>query len=614
MPPAAPAPPTRCSGCSGRFPLMPNDGRRCGACQRRSEQLTSWPQCRQCGDTYEFLGDNEPCGDCVEFREGSGQLAQNAVTQPVNPRAHSTHRGADDQASESDERREKRVRAAQIVGHMAASHGNAVARASQGAMVAPSKLKGTHPEIAPTPTAPKAPGKIINVRIDKLCNVGTGKKNGAGPPNFVPQNFEMADDTSMESVLAKLLALTDAEYTRGFNMRVYFATALIIMWVASKTEVDPDFFTGRTLGEFWQDVCSNPNFVKAGDKGKRRIDLYILVKWDPNATVDEDGFKVPVRQKSELGTSLQSLSDAIATKKPRECITPSGSSTYRTEISETTSVRYSVEKFCWTKGDSDGILRWTKVSKAIQVTVEKEHFAAGKTKQAFKMTIGGNLYAAKCFFDVGNGSIFEVSNEDNLAELKNELLRQDLGKRTAERFVKQAQDLEASVYNICVDDAFILVVVDGPEEGHAWIVDKIYEDAEIAIRKFSGTDQAGGNDSEEDLVGRTCDAFAHYAYYDSVRTLVFVDIEGIDTGLLPAARRNRLERPRLVLFDLMVHSSEKLYGLGDKGEKGLNTFGEQHQCNSICTKFGLPPIDIGDGSGDDGGDEDTAPSPAHDAE
>lgn len=79
-----------------------------------------------------------------------------------------------------------------------------------------------------------------------------------------------------------------------------------------------------------------------------------------------------------------------------------------------------------------------------------------------------------------------------------------------------------------VNDAFILIVKEGPEVGHAWIVDPLYEDAEFAVRRFSGTDEAGAND--DDLVGRTCDTLAHYSLFDSEKTLVFVDIEGTSSA------------------------------------------------------------------------------------
>jgi hypothetical protein len=76
-----------------------------------------------------------------------------------------------------------------------------------------------------------------------------------------------------------------------------------------------------------------------------------------------------------------------------------------------------------------------------------------------------------------------------------------------------------------VESAFIVRVVSGPEKGLAWIVDPLYEDADFAMSKYSGTNEARHN--SEDLSGRTCDAWAHHSYDDSNGALVFVDIQGM---------------------------------------------------------------------------------------
>lgn len=78
---------------------------------------------------------------------------------------------------------------------------------------------------------------------------------------------------------------------------------------------------------------------------------------------------------------------------------------------------------------------------------------------------------------------------------------------------------------LAVDDAFVLVVKSGLQAGHAWLVDPFYNHAKNAISRFSGTDEAGHN--PESLVGKTCDALAHFSLFDSELTFVFVDIEGM---------------------------------------------------------------------------------------
>ncbi|KAG6814765.1 hypothetical protein H0H93_012330, partial [Arthromyces matolae] len=46
----------------------------------------------------------------------------------------------------------------------------------------------------------------------------------------------------------------------------------------------------------------------------------------------------------------------------------------------------------------------------------------------------------------------------------------------------------------------------------------------------------------------------------------------------------------LVLFDLMVHSLDKSGGLGDRGAAGIQDFGAEHVCNTICKSLKLPKV------------------------
>jgi hypothetical protein len=64
-----------------------------------------------------------------------------------------------------------------------------------------------------------------------------------------------------------------------------------------------------------------------------------------------------------------------------------------------------------------------------------------------------------------------------------------------------------------VADAFLLTVTEGQDRGLAWIVDPLLESS--ATIKFSGTNEAGHNG---DLMGMTCDTFAHFSLYDSSGT------------------------------------------------------------------------------------------------
>ena len=83
--------------------------------------------------------------------------------------------------------------------------------------------------------------------------------------------------------------------------------------------------------------------------------------------------------------------------------------------------------------------------------------------------------------------------------------------------------LMAEFPDLSFDDAYVFVVSKGPEAGHAWLVDPLY-DGLTSFTKFSSNMHAGDNSNS--LVGRTCDALAHFSYFDSEESLVLVDIQG----------------------------------------------------------------------------------------
>ncbi|KAF9554089.1 kinase-like protein, partial [Agrocybe pediades] len=143
-------------------------------------------------------------------------------------------------------------------------------------------------------------------------------------------------------------------------------------------------------------------------------------------------------------------------------------------------------------------------------------------------------------------------------------------------------DVEAS-------PSFIIEVVAGDDEGLAWIVDPMLDDKEM--HKFSGSNQAGTH-REDDLMGTTCDALAHFSLADSEGSMVFVDIQGKLLINHPSGvNRHDAHDPRkpdvLVLFDVMCHTVDKAGGLGDRGKAGIQKFMSQHKCNAICKALGL---------------------------
>lgn len=201
-------------------------------------------------------------------------------------------------------------------------------------------------------------------------------------------------------------------------------------------------------------------------------------------------------------------------------------------------------------------VEWKDADEPVEVILERKEFASGKTKRAFKVNLSafgglyfinkaqlrfknepGIFYAAKRHYDVG--SFGEPTHLENMTHLKEELARQMSIQMAVKMFNQAAQSNKISIHGaiswtssteltiylqiqgLQVATAFLLEVNDGPSKGLAWIVDPLMDDQKM--RKFSGTNTAGSND---DFVGMTCDAFAHFTLHDSEMAFVPVDIQG----------------------------------------------------------------------------------------
>jgi hypothetical protein len=262
---------------------------------------------------------------------------------------------------------------------------------------------------------------------------------------------------------------------------------------------------------------------------------------------------------------------------------------------------------------------WATSSEPLTATIHSEILASGSMKNAYSVsplftlpcltlievtqcTLGGSKYVVKRFFNVDGhsaaASIQPVPNDINLKHLKDELLRLTTAKLILESFISRAEKRNTPIFGMFIPfsepqasdnisdlrvvAAFILTVCDGHNQGLSWIVDP--QLPTTAVEKFSGTLEAGIHSS---LIGMTCDALAHFSAFDSDLELVLVDIQGIiSTAIRPedGGRGSKV----LNLFDLMFHSADKSFGLGDAGVQGIRGFFAKHKCNKICAALGLP--------------------------
>lgn len=94
-------------------------------------------------------------------------------------------------------------------------------------------------------------------------------------------------------------------------------------------------------------------------------------------------------------------------------------------------------------------------------------------------------------------------------------------------------------------------------------------------RKF--TSNSGWVRDRSDWSVRCMEAFTHFSYHKTGGNMIVCDIQG-------RYRHNRFNRrmSRFELGDPAICSRRRLYGPTDLGEKGIESFFANHQCNEFC--------------------------------
>ncbi|CAG8511949.1 3471_t:CDS:2, partial [Acaulospora colombiana] len=197
----------------------------------------------------------------------------------------------------------------------------------------------------------------------------------------------------------------------------------------------------------------------------------------------------------------------------------------------------------------------------------------GRTKVVHKLRwdLDGPYSTAKEYYQ-GEVEGQPVTARENFIWLREELIRTSFSAKVTEDFVKKTKEMDISIHDV----VFLVPVLVHEKE-------KPGDD---------GTYRAGRH-PEDDFAGQTCDALAHWSLSSSENRRLLVDIQGVVVT-------NTNRPPRVYLFDVQIHSVTRESGLGDGGHEGIVRFIEQHVCNKICQRLGLPDLStIGDATVDD---------------
>ncbi|KAF4585269.1 hypothetical protein EYR40_002106 [Pleurotus pulmonarius] len=133
----------------------------------------------------------------------------------------------------------------------------------------------------------------------------------------------------------------------------------------------------------------------------------------------------------------------------------------------------------------------------------------------------------------------------------------------ARNFIQQAHNMNITIYSICVLTPYILLCGGSVHMAQDWAYG-------VPHHKFPVSQ----------LCEDTLNALSHYIYHMTDHLETCVDYQGLRFG-------NTLN-----IFNFRTHradDNDKRPLLDNEGYHGLTIFTMQHNCNDICTSFGLPP-------------------------
>ncbi|KAJ7053015.1 kinase-like domain-containing protein, partial [Mycena amicta] len=201
----------------------------------------------------------------------------------------------------------------------------------------------------------------------------------------------------------------------------------------------------------------------------------------------------------------------------------------------------------------------------------------------------------KRFYNVGKGKDC-VTLAENHEELQKEAQRLTQVGWFLHKFLERADATAVAIEDdLCVTECKLMCEI--PKADSAPSVPSGYSAADLAeadcpmvwlmepfrpgnTQKSSGTNQHPTH--RENKLGNTLNAFAHFVYLHSYKTIVLADIQ--------STRARVGNKVAQVLFDLTTHTKNGNTGAGDHGLVGINTFIAQHECTPRCDALGLEAL------------------------
>ncbi|KAJ3911434.1 kinase-like domain-containing protein [Lentinula edodes] len=232
------------------------------------------------------------------------------------------------------------------------------------------------------------------------------------------------------------------------------------------------------------------------------------------------------------------------------------------------------------------LIAYPEIDNTIPGYLCDEEFDIGATKKVYKIIIDGKEWAAKRFWNIGNGDEL-VSVMENHSEIENEAIQLCQLCRLLAAFIDQAKKKsDESFYSPGKEGVpspasrvsdIVYSGIDSQKKFITWLLEPMRPRASVTT-KWSGTMQHPLHNSK---LGDTLMTFVHFAYHWTYKTLVFADLQTTRVETVVGGSGDH------ILFDVMTHTLAGQSGVGDHGLEGIQKFCDMHECRNKCKNLGL---------------------------
>ncbi|KAJ6517445.1 kinase-like domain-containing protein [Mycena vitilis] len=229
--------------------------------------------------------------------------------------------------------------------------------------------------------------------------------------------------------------------------------------------------------------------------------------------------------------------------------------------------------------------------------IHDARLAKGTMKVVYQLNTPRESFAVKRFYRTSDDNL-PVSIDDNLKHLTEEIVLLGEVDYFLGKFYEHGEIYNADIdTTLSVSKAWLAMekVADGASpsvaaglsvdqdpssyaNGIPWLMEPLRSGQ---VTKFRGTLNFAG--APRGKLAATIDAFVHFTYLYSKKTMVLCDIQAMKQRINGEVKN--------VIFDPMVHSQTGDRGPGDHGKKGIEDFLATHTCNVKCSSLRLEALD-----------------------